>query len=66
MNKNVLSLALLALAAAASPTAFAEDSQEETPQEERDYAATLEQMTTRMNCGIDQITAPTQLARIAS
>ncbi|MBX9400276.1 hypothetical protein K4L06_03070 [Lysobacter sp. BMK333-48F3] len=55
MNKNVLGLALLALAAAASPSAFAEDSQEETPQEERDYAATLEQMPPRIKAFADHM-----------
>lgn len=38
---RVLSLALCGVAAACSPAAFAEDSQEETPQEERDFAAKL-------------------------
>ncbi|MFK3647272.1 hypothetical protein ACI2IY_02400 [Lysobacter enzymogenes] len=47
IRTRALPLALCALAVAFSPLAFAEDSQEETPQEERDIAATLEQMPER-------------------
>jgi len=41
IRTRALPFALCALAAAFSPMAFAEDSQEETPQEERDVAAKL-------------------------
>ncbi|QWP78403.1 hypothetical protein J5226_08430 [Lysobacter sp. K5869] len=41
IRTRVLPLALCALAAAFSQAAWAEDSQEETPQEERDFAAKL-------------------------
>lgn len=41
IRTRALPFALCALAAAFSPLAFAEDSQEETPQEERDLAAEL-------------------------
>lgn len=59
MSKTILTralpFALCALAAAFSPLAFAEDSQEETLQEERDFAATLEAMPAPVKKFVDYI-----------
>lgn len=55
MNKNVLSYALCALVVAMSPLAAAEDSQEETPQEERDAAEKLEPMPERIKQFADYV-----------
>ncbi|MGO1072025.1 hypothetical protein [Lysobacter sp. CA199] len=59
MKKSLLShalpFALCALAATVSPAAFAEDSQEETPQEERDAAEKLEPMPERIKQFVDYV-----------
>lgn len=53
MNKKVLAFAWCALALAMSPAAMAEDSQEETPQEERDAAEKLEPVPERLKAWLD-------------